>query len=687
MSQPENRTPGSPIAPSDFVPLSEAGPAARASWHPLRWLLGGAVAVFALVMLFLFLARSVAVNVEATAPVEIDLGGGLTIALGERYLMLPGTFTLQASAEGYHTLDTEFTVDDAQTQDFQFTLRPLPGVIGINTLPPGATVTIGEEVVGTTPLSELSLEPGEHVITLNAERYLSAEQTLNVEGRAREQRFEFPLEPAWADVTLTSEPAGAAILVDGEQIGETPATVEILQGDRQLLLTKPGFASHQQDLSVSAGETLSLPLVILPPADALLSLSSTPSGANVTVDGEFRGQTPLELNLTPDEPHRVSVFRPGYRRSTKVVELTAAERDELEVALRAELGEVELRILPAGAEVKVNGRVVGSGSRTVSLPAHSHNLEVALAGYAPIRRQFTPRPGVGQVIDIRLVTEQEARRARLQARYNNSVGQTLQLFEPNDTFTMGASRREPGRRANEVLHPVSLNRMFYLGTHEVTNAQFRQFQADHNSGQIQGNSLNREDQPVVEISWQQAAQFCNWLSTKEGLPPFYRQDEGIVVGFNPGATGYRLPTEAEWAWAARQFTDGLKKFPWGDEFPPKKTVENYADTTAAPLTGRHLVGYKDGFVATAPVGSFDANPRGLFDMGGNVAEWVNDVYSIATASDQPEVNPMGAQRGDNYVIRGASWSHSRISELRLSFRDYGQAGRDDVGFRIARFAE
>jgi formylglycine-generating enzyme required for sulfatase activity len=74
-------------------------------------------------------------------------------------------------------------------------------------------------------------------------------------------------------------------------------------------------------------------------------------------------------------------------------------------------------------------------------------------------------------------------------------------------------------------------------------------------------------------------------------------------------------------------------------------------------------------------------------MGGNVAEWIHDVYAIPSANGATEVDPLGPQGGDNYVIRGASWSHSKIAELRLSHRDYGQAGRDDVGFRLARYAE
>ena len=74
-------------------------------------------------------------------------------------------------------------------------------------------------------------------------------------------------------------------------------------------------------------------------------------------------------------------------------------------------------------------------------------------------------------------------------------------------------------------------------------------------------------------------------------------------------------------------------------------------------------------------------------MGGNVAEWVHDGYRIPSANAKLSIDPMGAQRGDNYTVRGGSWALSRLSELRLTFRDYGERGRDDLGFRIARYAE
>jgi len=94
---------------------------------------------------------------------------------------------------------------------------------------------------------------------------------------------------------------------------------------------------------------------------------------------------------------------------------------------------------------------------------------------------------------------------------------------------MGSSRREQGRRSNEVLKPVRLTRPFYMGAREVTNREFREFMPSHSSGAFKNQDLNRDDLPAVMVSWEQAALFCNWLSVKESLPPVYVQREGRVV--------------------------------------------------------------------------------------------------------------------------------------------------------------
>ena len=115
---------------------------------------------------------------------------------------------------------------------------------------------------------------------------------------------------------------------------------------------------------------------------------------------------------------------------------------------------------------------------------------------------------------------EEARLAALVPVINTPQGHTLRLFNA-DAVDMGASRREPGRRANETLRRAEFSRLFYLAAREVSNAQFRAFASGHDSGTFQEQTLDDDEQPVTNVSWHEAAAYCNWLSEQEGFENFY----------------------------------------------------------------------------------------------------------------------------------------------------------------------
>lgn len=677
-----------PIQPAKFDPPPDKP---RSRTRKLRL---GAIfttaALLASIGVVWFLLTGKAVYIEtAPADAEIAISGGLKLRLADRYLLRPGDYELRIRAPGYHTLNTTLSVGEEQSQEYRFELARLPGHLAVRSEPEGAAVFVDDEQRGTTPVTVREIPHGRHTLRLETQRYLPHEEDIEIEGLDRTQQREIQLEPAWAEVTLESTPAGAEVFVDDESVGTTPLTTDILQGEHRLRVKLEGYKAWQKTLRVKAGEAQALTEIVLEPADALIHIVTEPAGAGVTVNGEYLGVSPLEAAVEPGETAEIRLFKQGYQRVSRKMKLSSGEERSLRLKLQPELAAVQVRAEPADARLFVDGEPRGQANQILELPTREHRIEVRKDGYQAYETTITPRPGIDQMIRVSLKTLREAKLEALKPVIETTAGQRMKLFRVNAEFIMGSSRREPGRRANETLQKVRLTRWFYLSVKEVTNAEYRRFDKEHNSGDVRGTSLNKDDQPAVNITWQQAARYCNWLSKQDELQPFYREENGDITGINPDADGYRLPTEAEWAWAARYRSgQDMLKFPWGGEMPPPKNSGNYADESAAHLMGRIIHGYNDGYVVTAPVGSFPASDKGLYDMGGNVAEWVNDFYDIMVPqTEQARVDPLGSQRGDHRVIRGSSWAHGSITELRLSFRDYGSEARDDVGFRIARFID
>jgi len=162
-----------------------------------------------------------------------------------------------------------------------------------------------------------------------------------------------------------------------------------------------------------------------------------------------------------------------------------------------------------------------------------------------------------------------------------------------------------------------------------------------------------------------------------------------MLAAKPMNSGYRLPTEAEWAWVARHRGQAqIQRYPWSGSYPPEIVVGNYADTQIADTLADVVPAYDDGFRGTAPIGSFKAYPEGYYDMGGNVAEWTHDYYALYPGEANKLItDPVGPVTGTHHVVRGASWRHGSITELRLSYRDYSSKPRYDLGFRLARYAD
>lgn len=638
-----------------------------------------------------FLLAAVAVTVRTAPGVDapqVAFAGGLpALAVGGRWLVLPGDYLLTVEAEGYAPASLPVSVKRDAANDFVVPLARLPGRVRFDTGGVAATLTVDGSPVGPLP-GEYELPAGTRAVRVEAPRHRPWVAEVAVAGGGESQTVAVELVPAYATVTVTTLPAGATVRVDGRELGLTPLETTLDAGRYQLALEHPQHRRFETPITVKAGEPLVIGPVELGLPDATLAVRSTPAGADVSVGGRYRGRTPVEVALAPGVPHEVVVSRAGYAPAARTVSLASRERQSLSLTLEPILGEVTVRGQPADAELLVDGQLRGPANQTLSLPAAPHRIEVRKAGLATFRATVTPRPGQPQVVEYTLGSPEEARAAGLAPVIRTSAGQELRLVR-GGRFVMGSPRREPGRRSNEAQRNVELRRSFYLGVHEVTNAEFRQFRAAHKSGIYKEESLDLDRQPVVRVGWQDAAAYCNWLSERDGLPPAYVGSPGALRLAEPVTTGYRLPTEAEWEFAAR--FDGAaatRRYPWGDALPVPARSGNYADQSALYLSPAVVTGYDDGFRVAAPVGSFPANPLGLHDLGGNVSEWTTDRYAIyVSGADEVVVDPVGPAEGETWVVRGSSWLTGRTPDLRLAWRDTSASGRPDLGFRIARYAE
>jgi formylglycine-generating enzyme required for sulfatase activity len=279
---------------------------------------------------------------------------------------------------------------------------------------------------------------------------------------------------------------------------------------------------------------------------------------------------------------------------------------------------------------------------------------------------------------------------------------------PAGVFTMGDGAASCGTQQ----HQVTLTRDFYLGQHEVTNQEYLeavQWAYDHghvtatttsvrdnldgsteellnldgsceiafSSGTFTlrdaGHGIN-PDHPAIEVTWYGAARYCDWLSLQAGLPRAYQHTGNWSCnGGDPyGAQGYRLPTDAEWEYAAQW--DDERIYPWGNEAPDCSQANFYP--------GYYCVGW------TSPVGSYPDAPAalGLSDMAGNVYEWCND-WHVCDLGTAPVTDPTGPSSGSLRVLRGGSWVSDFDNYLRCATRlpfYLPSYTHWDVGVRCAR---
>jgi len=679
------------IAPTAFRRVAET--AAQDVDHgrsPLKIIVGVALILLLSMSFLLFTSKSVEFEVDPAEPDSLDIKGGwFRLPIGNRILLRGGNYTVNVEKKGYYDIGQTFIVGDEPSMTVRLRMRKKPGQMFVIAEPAtDAVITVDGSLVGKAPYGPIELEPGDHTVHVQSERFLPFNDIVEVTGLDHIERLHVQLTPRWAEVEVRSIPEGAAVFSGDVEVGVTPTTVQLLEGTHDLTVSKDGFSAWDGSVIAEPNVAQTLATIRLQPADARLLVKTIPRGANVTVNGRYRGQSPLTLSLTPDVDYQIGMSKAGYGVTSRNLRLASAASESITVDLSARVGTVSVNVQPQDATVYVDGRTRGTGNTVLRLSSAPHRIEVKRQGFRDWTRTITPRPGYPQTVAARLRSLEAIARDAVVRTEQTAAGQSLRRVE-GGTFSMGASRAENGRRANEVIRPVTIATPFLIGVTEVTNKEFAEFRKNHDSGADVHASLAADNNPVANVTWADAVQYCNWLSKKEGRTPVYKQEFGKWVAVFPFTDGYRLPTEAEWAWAIRYVEQPApRKFPWGKTWPPPKDSGNFADTSARELAPSVIPAFNDGYASSAPVGTFKANALGIQDGGGNVAEWVNDWYTVPTPGiSVVVVDPTGPRRGSSHVIRGSSWRQAGFTEMRLSYRDYGTDARVDVGFRIARNAD
>ena len=623
---------------------------------------------------------------EAGLGASLDLQQGVGAVVSGKLYLLTGNARLTVNSPTYISQELDVAPDSVGSY-VEVTLAPQPATVAFTLTPPASATDahledtrwlLNDELVATGASYDSELEADQYELQIDHPFYELEQRTLTL-GRGETESQAVALTPVNGMLEIDSTPRGAKVLLNDAPSGVSALRLELTGGEHDLVLRLKDHGTITETIRIDRKNRAVERNYRMLINAANLDVKVSPAGGTLRLNGTVKSaNTNLVVNAKNEQV--VTYQKPGYHSHTERVTLNPGETEQLNIALRENIGEVEIRSEPV-ATITINGRPAGNSPLTLSLPAVPQQITLSKPGYHPETRTIQPSDEAPKLIAVNLRTELDHRLQSMPREFDNQAGIRMLRFQPNTTFQMGAPRSELGQRANETLREVRLTRPFYVSQTEVTNAQFSGF----SSGAAEATA--NPNFPRVNLSWQQAAAYCNWLSEKEGLTPVYQFSGTRYLSANTNADGYRLLSEAEWEWLARKAgRRNLNRFTWGDEYSVPNGAGNLADESAKAQVSQFIPAYTDGFPGIAPVKSFGLDQAQLADMSGNVSEWVHDFYQITPAnSDRQATDPTGPQFGEGHVTKGSSWRSGTASTLRASYREPASQGRDDLGFRVARY--
>ena len=514
----------------------------------------------------------------------------------------------------------------------------------------------------------------------------------------RRGQLDVVLKPLPATVQATTKPAADEVrwYLNGVLVSVAPKlTIDLPAGQHTIEARHPHFERTSQSISLERGASYQLSLN-LKPLKGLVEITSAPSAAEVSLNSEAIGKTPLHLELEGGEYEiALSLANHDPRKDSFVISSDNPEvhrHYKLVVSNR----EVTFSLTPADGLLTVSGNAVASReTASVSLPVSSRQTATySKPGFRTKEIEFEVNSNLGNKINIELepvygMVEVRSTPTADVSHNGKVIGTTpvllrLQAFPQKitvsqtrylpETHTMTpvegttqvlevnlVSEQEHRLKAAPDTYVNSIGMKFKL----FKNADF--FTMGSKPGELNSrpNEFHRQVQlrrpfyagvhevsveafqkfvgsssaatggnrPITGVSWKEAAKFSNWLSKMEKLRPVYRFAGDEYLGSDSTADGYRMLTEAEWEWLARKAGRNQQTiFPWGDETIIPRNSGNLADVTAKGSVTVLIPQYNDGQAVVSAIGLFQPNPVGIHDLTGNVSEWTHDAYDHTVPS-------------------------------------------------------
>ena len=464
-----------------------------------------------------------------------------------------------------------------------------------------------------------------------------------------------PVDAGGNFYTISVQPKDAKVTIDGvlqasSSDGEYSAM--LAYGSHTYKVEAGGYISKSGSFTIGKGDMTPIS-VSLVSALATLNVSCPTPAVSLYVDKKSVGSLPWNGNLK-EGMHLLEVRKDGYRSQQKTIQL--AQQQKLDVAfdaLSAIQGNLSVNFKPFGSDVYVDGVKVGQSPRVFNgVLVGNHNVEIRKSGYSTSRQTVMISEGQTASISGSLTSSASSSNANVLSSGSSSLSDnTLTIPVKNGiniemvkveagSFNMGATpEMKSPYEVEKPVHRVTLTNNYYIGKYEVTQALWQAVMGS-NPSHFKGDAL-----PVEQVSWKDCQKFITKLNRLTGK-------------------NFRLPTEAEWEYAAR---GGNKSR--GYRYSGSNTIDDVAWYENDALSQTH------------PVGTKQPNELEIYDMTGNVMEWCQDWYGSYSSS--PQVNPTGAASGSYRVVRGGGWSDS-ARDCRTSDRDFISPGgrSSDLGLRL-----